>query len=74
MTQYEEMDRRAKDDIYNKLGKMHETLIRLEPFLKDVEELKTWKNGGDILPGARAQLWILWVVFLAVLGKVFKGN
>ena len=74
MTPYEGPDRRAKDDIADKLSKMHDTLIRLEPFLKDVEDLKSWKNGGDILPGARAQLWILWMVFLALLGKAVKGN
>jgi hypothetical protein len=52
------------------LGKIHDFMIRLEPLIKDVECVKKWKDGNG-LPGAKFQLWVLWFVFLAVLGKVW---
>ena len=57
----------------DKLTRIYEFCIRMEPVIKDVTDLKKWRDGNDFLPGARAQLWVLWIVFLAVLGKVW-GN
>jgi len=53
-----------------KIDDIHKALIRLEPVCEDVKSLKKWRDGNG-LPGARFQLWVLWFVFLAVLGKVW---
>ena len=53
-----------------KLNKVYEFCIRMEPVIQDVKDLKKWKEGNG-LPGARSQLWLLWVVFSAVAVKLW---
>jgi hypothetical protein len=56
-----------------KLGKIHDFCIRMEPVIEDVKALKKWRDGNGV-PGARFQLWILWMSFLAVVGKIWGGK
>lgn len=53
-----------------KLTKVYEFCIRMEPVMDDVRSLKKWRDGNG-WPGAKFQLYILWFSFLAVLGKVW---
>lgn len=54
-----------------KLTKVYEFCIRMERTIEDVATIKKWWDGEGLIPGARFQLWILWAVFLAVVGKVW---
>jgi hypothetical protein len=54
----------------DKLDKVYEFCIRMEPVIQDVKDLKKWKEGNGI-PGARFQLWLLWGVFAAVVTKLW---
>jgi hypothetical protein len=54
----------------DKLNKVYEFCIRMEPFMEDVKSLKKWRDGNGV-PGARFQLWVLWFSFLAVVGKIW---
>lgn len=56
--------------IEEKIDKIHDTLIRMEPIIQDVERLKKWKDGNGI-PGAQFQLWVLWAVFIFVIVKMW---
>lgn len=43
---------------------------RLNALCHKVEKVRKWKDGNGV-PGAQFQLWVLWMVFLAVLAKVW---
>ena len=48
------------------IHKIHDFVIRMEPIIADVKEIKKWKTGNSgIFPGAQVQLWLLWIAFCA---------
>lgn len=58
----------SKADLEKEIHKIHDAIIRLEPFCDKVEKHDKWIHGNGI-PGARTQLYILWGVFV-VLGTI----
>ena len=50
-------------DIEEKINKIHDFTIRMEPVIDEVERIRKWKDGNGI-PGARTQLWVLWGIFI----------
>jgi hypothetical protein len=57
--------------IEEKIDDIHESMIRMEPVCEDVKSLKKWRDGNGV-PGAKFQLWVLWCLFIAVIGVVLK--
>jgi len=55
-----------------KLNKVYEFCIRMEPTVKEVEYNRKWREGNG-LPGAKFQLWVLWAVSVAIALKIWAA-
>lgn len=60
----------APKTLEEKVDEIHNFCIRMESVVEDVKSLKKWRDGNG-LPGAKFQLWVVWVAFLAVLSKLW---
>ena len=59
-------------DLGRVVMEIRDSLIRLEPVVADVKEIKKWKVGNG-LPGAQFQIWVLWCLFI-VIGAILVKN
>ena len=56
----------------DKIDEIHDAVIRFESVCAEVESLKKWKDGNGV-PGAKTQLYILWVAFILLGGVALRG-
>jgi len=51
-----------REELESKIAKIHDAIIRLEPFCEDVKSLKSSVYGNGKI-GIRTQVYILWGAF-----------
>ena len=58
--------------IEDKIDDIHDAVIRFEAVRTEVECIRKWKDGNGV-PGAKTQLYILWVAFIILGGVALRG-